>query len=234
MTLEEHNRELKRRLLFCVAMFVLFFGVAYYFNKDILKFILSLGEDVGYKYIALTPQEVFVQTLRVSGVIAILTSAPVFFTQIVIFIAPIFEKKKTAVCLYILGIIAIIMVVAGMIFSIKILLPFTVKYLFNFGQGYNVTNQISFEKFLSFFITITIALGVVFLMPIFSAILGKLGFVTEESMKKAFPIIIVLILIISALITPPDVISQCIVALPVTLLYGISMLIVKLLRRNNE
>jgi sec-independent protein translocase protein TatC len=113
----------------------------------------------------------------------------------------------------------------GILFGYYLILPLSVNFLGNYKVSSEVYNQISLGSYISTTITLCMASGIVFQLPILVYILSRLGLVTPEFMRKYRKHSIIVILFISAVITPPDITSQILVAIPIVILYEISIFI---------
>lgn len=223
----EHQKELKIRLLIISILFFLIFIFLLLFNDAVVDFILSIGKKAGYSFFTLSPQEAFLCKIKVSFTLATVISIPILLSQVIAFILPVFNKKA-ARSLYMLLIISSFLFSLGAFFSLKVLLPFIISYFKSLSNDLKILNEASLSSYLSLIFTLSFAVGAVFLMPVACFFLGKMGLLTEKTMKKAFPFAVILILLFSALITPPDVISQLLLSIPMAFLYFISSKIVKL------
>ena len=223
LTAVEHFSEMKRRIFTAVICFVIFFGICLYYNQFFMDIVLKLGENLNYRFVVLTPAETLVQTFRLSGVFALLITLPIIVYEILMFISPAFAEKFTILRLVILSIIAFGVFGLGCLFTYKYLLPFVLKYLLDYTGNYNVTSEISLESYISFVSLIIFCIGIMFEMPVVSSMLAKIGLLSAELMQKLIKPGIVVIFILAALITPPDIVSQMLVAVPMCLLLMISL-----------
>lgn len=124
-------------------------------------------------------------------------------------------------------VIASILFFLGVLFGYYLITPLTINFLGNYQVSEQVMNQFDLESYISVVRTSVLASGIIFELPIIMYILTKVGIVTPEILRKYRKISIVLILVLSAAITPPDVASQVIVAIPILILYEISIYISK-------
>jgi sec-independent protein translocase protein TatC len=112
-------------------------------------------------------------------------------------------------------------------------MPFMLNFLISFSSEVNVTDSISIGEYLNFLLTVFLIFGVVFELPVVSVILTRLGVIRAEWLVKARKVMIVVIFFIAAVITPPDVVSQIMVAVPMICLYEISIWLSRLTRRRD-
>ena len=111
----------------------------------------------------------------------------------------------------------------GILFAYKVTLPFMLNFLVTLEGTDYITASISIESYINLCLTMFIIFGCVFEMPLVTIILAKMGIANPEIMKKGRGVAIVLIFLVAAIITPPDIVSQCFVAVPMCLLYFISI-----------
>ena len=176
--------------------------------------------DAGYDFVYLEPQEVLVQQLKLDALASLIISLPVIIAEIGLFVAPALDSKAGIVISVIFG---TIMFLCGVAFSYYILIPFVFYTLYELGINTGITAQVSISSYISLYLTLLFAIGIIFELPLVSLGFTKAGILTGDKMKKGRKIAIIIALIIAALITPPDVLSQLIVALPIILLYELSI-----------
>lgn len=225
LTFSGHLKELKKRVVISCLLFILFFVAGMIFCNNILGFTLILGRNAGYEFIYTSPQEIIIQNIKVAGILSLLFSFPVILYEFSTFISPIFNTRFIIIKMLFVEIIGIGLFIIGGLFSYHILLPFSFQYLYAMGESINVKAQISVEQYISFLTTIFICIGLIFEIPLVSVILAKFKIINAKIMKSARPFIIIIIFVISAIITPPDVISQIMVATPMVLLYQLSIIL---------
>lgn len=234
MSLSEHVKELKNRLIVIIIVFLIVFIASYIESNHILKFFMTLGEEIGYEFIYLSPQEVIIQQFRLAGVTALICDLPVIVYQIIVFISPAIDNKKSFLSLLLVCIIAIILFLLGAIFAYKILLPFVYKFLYDIGTATNILAQISIKEYITLFITIETCMGIITELPLICIVLTKIGVLTTKTMITIRPYVIVIMLILSAIITPPDVVSQLMIAIPMICLYQLSIFICKVIKGDKQ
>jgi sec-independent protein translocase protein TatC len=234
MSLSGHISELKHRIRTVLIVFIVVFIIAYINCTRILEVITELGKSIGYEFVYIQPQEVMIQQVRISGVAAFIVSLPFIVYEIAAFICPVFSSKKSIMRLFLYGIVTLILFVVGALFAYKILLPFIYKFLYDIGETNNITAQVSIKEYITLFLTLEICIGIVAEMPLICVGFTKVGILTPDRMKAIRNYIIVLIFITSAIITPPDIVSQVMVALPMIALYQISIFICKFVKEDKR
>ncbi|MEA1916504.1 MAG: twin-arginine translocase subunit TatC [Campylobacterota bacterium] len=235
--LRPHLVELRKRLAYSVGSVIVMFFVAFAFHEPILEWMIApLNEallEVGKVSVhaangMITTTQVggaFFVAIKVSFFTGLLASLPVILSQIWAFIAPgLYANEKKMIIPFIVG--GTVMFLIGAAFAYYIVTPFGFDFLITFGS-FKFTPLINIEDYVGFFTKIMFGFGVAFELPVFSYFLAILGLIDDRSMKSFFKYAIVLIFVFSALLTPPDVLTQLLMAIPLILLYGLSILIVK-------
>jgi sec-independent protein translocase protein TatC len=140
------------------------------------------------------------------------------------FVSPaLYEKEKKNAKIFIF--IASILFFIGVLFGYFVVVPMSVNFFATFKVSEVVKNQFSLDSYISLIKTSVIASGLFFEMPIIIYFLTKLGLVTPQFLRKYWKYAVVIILIVAAIVTPPDVVSQLIVAIPMLLIYEVSILL---------
>jgi sec-independent protein translocase protein TatC len=219
----EHLEELRWRLLKSVLTVVVFSIAAFYFSDRIITFIkLPLG-DVQLYNIQVTGS--FYAYLKVSLITGVLASLPIVFYQMWSFISPgLYKKEKILILPLVLTSTALFLIGAG--FCFVVVLPLSFKFLIGFS-GELIVNTITIGSYISFVGLLLIAFGTAFQLPVVAYVLGKIGLVTPRGLSKGRRYALITILISAAIITPPDVFTQVLLAAPLYFLYEISILVVK-------
>jgi len=222
MTLTGHLKELRNRLIICVLVFVV--GVVGFLaiSDKLIDLLTAMALNSNYTFVSITPQEKLMQYFRVSILASIVLVIPVALYEIYAFARPGLKKSESfffgATMLMGLGLF-----VVGVLFAYFISLPFMLNFMSTLEGADYIVNQTSIESYVSLCLTMFVVFGIVFEMPLVTVLLAKLGIANPDLMKKGRGIAIVLIFLVAAIITPPDIISQCMVALPMILLYFFSI-----------
>ena len=232
-----HLIELRKRLGISVASLFVMFFVMFYFHEPILSWVVEPLNvallEVGKKSVhaaegMVTTNQVggaFFIALKVSFFAAILGALPIILAQIWAFVAPaLYANEKKMVLPFILG--GTTMFGVGVLFAYYIVTPFGFDFLITFGS-FKFTPLINIEDYVGFFTKIMFGFGIAFELPVFAYFLALLGMVDDRQMREFFKYAVVIIFIVAALLTPPDVLTQLLMAGPLVLLYGISILIVR-------
>ncbi|RAX58375.1 twin-arginine translocase subunit TatC [Helicobacter monodelphidis] len=225
--LKPHIQELRKRLVITLIGFVAVFLVCFAYSQILIDWISAPLSSVlpnGSAIIYTDMPEPIFTALKVSLFAAFIFSLPLIFWQTWLFVAPgLYLHEKRLVIPFVIS--GTGMFVAGAAFAYYIVFPVGFHYLILFGADYNYTAMPKIGEYVEFFTKLMIAFGITFELPVITFFLAKMGLVTEKSMKSFFRYAIVLIFIIAAILTPPDVISQFLMALPLIVLYGVSIIV---------
>lgn len=228
--LKPHIAELRDRLIKCVIVLGVAFFACFAVWEPIMAWVtMPLKEAIpdSGQVVAVKMGEQFFTAVSVSFFASLVISLPVIFYQIWSFLAPgLYEHEKRYILPFVVG--ATAMFIAGALFAYYFVFPVGFKFLVNFGGG-QTTAMISIAEYLSFFLKLMFGFGLSFELPVIAALLAFFGLVDDKQMKASFRYAIVIIFIIAAILTPPDVMSQLMMAAPMIILYGIAILLVKMI-----
>ncbi len=218
-TVLTHLTELRRRLIWIIAGNLLAVIACSVVVQPMLSIILELGD--GFSLVYLSPSELFTVYVQVALLGGVIIMLPYTMFQIWLFVAGgLYKKEKIAVATSL--VFALIFFVGGAYFAYKIVLPITLDFFVRVAiEG--VQSMISVAQFLSFCLTLVGAFGLLFELPVLVGLLSALGVLRPEFLRRHQPAIIVGIFILAALITPPDVVSQLLLALPMVALLQLSI-----------
>ena len=225
-TLIGHLEALRSTLLKIIYAVVLLYPVAYYFSADIIDFLVKWcfkETDVQLHYFA--PMEVFWQQLQLSFVVALAMAYPWSIKQIWNFLLPaLYKEERKALGSWIF--ISTFLFFGGMAFSIWLILPLMMKFSIGFSTE-NIKATIGLANFLNLSGWLTLAFGVMFQAPVVVLLVVKFGLVSAETLAYARPYVMTGILILSAILTPPDIVSQIMLAVPTWLLFELGLMAAK-------
>ena len=198
MTLTGHLKELRNRLIICAVVFVVGVVVSLAYADRLIDLLTAMGRDY-YEFVSIAPQEKLMQYFRVS----ILAGVVVF---------------------KLVMLLGLILFCVGVLFAYKLMMPFMLRFLSTGIEGAEyIQTTTSIESYVNLCLTMFIIFGCVFEMPLITIILSKMGIINPQLLKQVRGIAIVIIFFIAAVVTPPDIVSQCMVAGPMVLLYFISI-----------
>ena len=244
-TISEHLLELRSRIIKSLIFFVLAFIISYINADKIYDFLLqpyvkALGSDgVANKRLIFTAlQETFVTYIKLSFFSALFFSFPVFLIQVWKFIAPgLYSNEKKAILPFMIA--TPVLFLLGAFLAYQFIMPLAIKFFLSFESLTSQTSmpiqlEAKVSEYLSLIMIFMIAFGLSFELPVLLILLATVGFVDSKYLSERRRYIIVIIFIVAAIITPPDPISQIGLAIPLMLLYEISILIIKYLEKKNK
>ncbi|MSN96987.1 twin-arginine translocase subunit TatC [Campylobacter sp. FMV-PI01] len=233
--LKPHIVELRKRLFISVLSVIILFLVCFSFWEAILNFMLSPLKEAmkGSSEVIFThPAEAFFTAMKVSFFAGLVLSMPIIFWQFWLFVAPgLYDNEKKYVIPFVLS--ASVMFLAGSAFCYYLVVPVAFDFLINFGHG-TFTAMPKIGEFVGFFIKLIAAFGISFELPIITFFLALIGLVTDKSLISFFRYGVVLIFVFAAIMTPPDILSQFMLAVPLIILYAISILIAKIINPHKD
>ena len=226
--LKPHIADLRKRLTISTITVVIMFFACFSFYEPILEWMMAPVKHalpVGTSMIAVEIQETFFTAMKVAFFAGFIISLPVIFWQLWLFLAPgLYDHEKKLVVPFVF--FATLMFLLGASFAYYIVVPVGFDFLIAFGNSV-VSVLPSIGKYVGFFTKLLIGFGIAFELPVITFFLAKIGLVNDQMLKDFFRYAVVLIFIISAILTPPDVISQVLMAAPLLILYGVSIYIAK-------
>lgn len=228
MSFLDHIEDLRWRIIYALIGVLIFTIVAWIFIDPIVETVLlKPARDANAPLQNLRPFGQLFLYVQVAIIVGIVASLPNIFYQLWKFIAPALKKRERKYIVWIVF-FSTFCFLTGIAFSYFIMLPLAMKFAAQFGSE-AIKNEFSIEEYMSIIISVMLAAGVVFELPMVSFFLTKLGILTPAFMRKYRRHAIVIILVLAAFLTPgADPVSQVILAVPLVLLYEISIFISKL------
>jgi sec-independent protein translocase protein TatC len=258
MSFLEHLEELRWHIIRSVSLVIIFAVVAFIMKDFIFDVVIfkpktpefftnrmmaKLGELIGsealkinqapLKLISLKMADQFMLHIMVSIIAGLIIASPFIFFEIWKFIKPaLYDKEKrhaSGAVFY-----TTVLFMLGILFGYFLIVPLSIHFLASYSVSAEVVNQINTRSYIGTVTSISLASGVVFLLPIFSFFLSKVGILTPQFMRTYRKHSYVAMLLLSAIITPPDVFSQIMVAIPLVFLYEISIFISRSVVKKRE
>ena len=221
LTLIEHLEELRARIIKSVIFIIICSFVLYHYVDVLISILIK---PVG-KLAFIAPQEAFIANIKIAFLGGLFLSSPLVLYQIWKFIS-VGLKPKERKYILIFGPLSFLFFIAGSIFGYFVIIPIGMNFLLGFATEL-ISPVISISKYISFVGTLTFAFSVIFELPLVLLFLTKIGLVTPTFLGKRRREAFVLVFIIAAVFTPPDVITQCLMALPLILLYELGIIFSK-------
>ncbi|QTA87449.1 twin-arginine translocase subunit TatC [Desulfonema magnum] len=225
LPLTAHLEELRERLIVCFVAVFVGFGISYGFKEQLFEILIQPLISVmgtGDKLIFTGLPEAFFTYLKVAFLAGLMLAAPVILYQFWVFVAPgLYSTEKRI--LFPIVFLSSFFFIGGALFGYFIVFPMGFKFLLGFASE-NIQALPSMREYLGFSAKLLLAFGLVFELPLVLTFLARLGIVSVGFLKKNRKYALLLFFIGAALLTPPDVVTQILMAIPLMLLYEISIL----------
>ena len=238
----DHLVELRQRLIYCVIGFFVAFVAAFYFSSTLLHILIlpfkaGTGQDVGLISIKLLG--VFLVKLKIAMFGGLFVAFPLIATQIYRFVAPgLYKHEKQVLLPYLIATPVFFMLGAALVYFM--LLPVAIKFFYalaaSTGDGTSAGIQLmpDIEAYLDFVMTLMLAFGVTFQLPVALTLLGQMGVVKHEQLKRGRRFALVGVAILAGIITPPDPISMVTMIVPLFALYEVAVITVGFMERRKN
>ena len=239
-----HLVELRKRLINSFICLLFFFLFCYYFSEYIYGFLVDpyaqavKDGGVGRRLIFTALQETFITYLKVSFFAAFFFTSPFILIQIWKFIAPgLYENEKSAIMPYL--VLTPILFILGGALVYYLVMPLAIKFFLSFeSSGINTRLPIQLEakvnEYLSLIMKLIFAFGLSFQLPVILSLLARIGMIDSRFLKKRRKYVIVIIFAAAAILTPPDPITQIGLAIPLLILYELSIFSVKIIENKKK
>ncbi len=226
LTVTEHLEELRQAVIKSVVFIITASVFVYTFTDKVFS---HLVKPLGGTLVFIAPQEAFITNIKIALFGGLYFSSPFILYQLWDFVSTGLKKKeKRYASIY--TFLSFIFFAAGSYFGYFIIVPIGIKFLLSFGTSH-VIPMISVGKYVSFVCMLTLVFGLTFQLPLIMLLLSKIGIVSPEALAKNRKYAVLVMFIISAILTPPDLITQCLMAIPLIALYELSIVLCKLSRR---
>lgn len=222
MTVLEHITELRKRLIIVLVFFVIALIVGLFTAEPMIKVLQHafIAKDLTMNAFRITdPMKIYIQ---MSFAIACILTSPVLLYQLWAFISPgLYEKERKVTLSYIP--VAVLLFLLGLAFSYFVLFPYVLRFMTNLSEKLGIHQVIGINEYFRFLFQLTIPFGLLFELPMVVMFLTRLGLVTPMFLAKIRRYAYFVLLVIAGIITPPDVLSQLIVTIPLCFLYEVSI-----------
>jgi sec-independent protein translocase protein TatC len=225
----EHLEELRKRLLIIIAAVGVGFVISYYFAGWLVELI---RRPLGRELIFIAPTEAFFINLKLAFFAGIVLAAPIILFQTWCFIAPgLLEKEKKFTFPIVIS--STIFFLLGCTFAYFIILPIGTQFFLSFATQ-DLRPMISLSNYFSFSVKLILAFGIVFQLPVAIFFLSKLGILRSKTLRQNRRYAILAVFTVAAILTPPDVVSQIMIAIPLLLLYEGGIWVARMVERKRE
>jgi sec-independent protein translocase protein TatC len=230
MTFWEHIGELRKRLMISGSVLIIAGFASFAIAEPLAALVMQPVRDM--KFVYLSPPELFMSYVKISFMAGLVFSSPIILLQIWLFIKPALKRHERGTILAALF-FGMLFFAGGAAFAFLVVAPFTLNFFLQYASN-QVGPLFSFGQYVDFVSTLVLSFGVVFEMPVIVAILATLGILRGSTIAKSRRYAILLIFIVAAILTPPDIVSQVIMALPMLLLFEFSINIARIIEKRRD
>lgn len=230
ITILEHIKELRTRIIIVLTAWFFFSLIIFYYCEPIFNSLL--GKFISIQFIYLTPAALFITYIKLSMTISFVLISPLLLYQVWGFINPGLYPKEKRIFFFML-IIGSLLFYIGCFFAYKIIIPFSIEFFESFSAE-QVQAQYEIGQYLSFVINTMLISGIVFELPLFMCLAAVVGIITSSKLSENRKYTILTIVIVSAVLTPPDVISQMLTALPLWGLFELGLLMMRVIEKSKK
>ena len=231
-----HLVELRDRIIRSLVVVLLMFFVCFYFAPDIMKFLalpLEAALPPGSKAVFIAGEGAFFTLTKIALLTAVLASCPWVLYQAWAFVAPgLYAHERRFAGPLIIS--SVVFMVLGISFAYYFVLPVAYKFFFSFAERTGADVMQDLQRYWDFTLAIFFGFGLTFEVPVVEMLLVKLGMVTPKQLREARRYVVVGAFIVAAVLTPPDVLSQFMLAIPLILLYEFGIVLAGFLKARSE
>jgi sec-independent protein translocase protein TatC len=239
-----HLTELRSRLIKSFIFLIAIFLLCYLFSAEIYQFLVQpysdavISKELDRRLIFTALHEAFLTYLKVAFFAAVFISSPVFLTQIWKFVAPgLYKNEKQALLPYLVA--TPVLFILGGCLVYYLIMPLAIKFFLSFESVAEpgviaIELEAKINEYLSLIMRLIFAFGISFQLPIVLSLLARVGAINSEYLKKRRKYVVVIIFAVAAILTPPDPITQIGLAMPLLLLYELSIITVKFIEKKQD
>ena len=240
----EHLTELRSRLVKSIIYLFIFFVICYFFAENIYSFLLApyaeavKDDEINRRMIFTALHETFITYLKVAFFAAMFITSPIILTQIWKFVAPgLYKNERRALLPYLVATPALFLLGGMLVYYL--IMPLAIKFFLSFETsahigGLPIQLEAKVNEYLSLIMKMIFAFGLSFQLPVILNLLAKIGVVDSKFLKDRRKYVIIIIFSFAALLTPPDPITQIGLAIPLLILYELSIFSVNIIEKKNK
>lgn len=228
LTVIEHIEELRKRLFICAIFFVLALVGSFYLAEPIIKFIQHTGEEEQQLTLnAFNVGDPLTVYLEVTFIVALIVTSPIILYQLWAFITPgLHETERKATLKYIPY--AFLLFIGGLAFGYFILFPNVMNFMMKLSNDLAIQQTIGINEYFSFLFKLVVPFGLIFQLPVVTLFLARLGILNPQLMVKVRKYSYFVLFVLAVFLAPPDLISNLLIAIPLFVLYEISIVIARI------
>lgn len=231
-----HLAELRDRIIWSVAVILLLFLACFYVAPELMKFLarpLEAALPVGSKAVFVAGEGAFFTLTKIALLTAVLLSLPWVLYQAWAFVSPgLYAHERRFIAPLLVS--SVFFLVIGIAFAYLFVLPVAYKFFFSFAEKTGADVMQDLQRYWDFTLSIFFGFGLAFEVPVVEMLLVKLGMVSLEQLRSARRYVAVGAFVLSAVLTPPDVLSQFMLAVPLILLYELGIFLAGFLKERSQ
>ena len=235
MTFFEHLSELRSRVLVVFFTMIFFSLMGYYYSENIIEILLKSSKSDISDFQVIYITTMFMIKINIAIFSGIVCSFPILFYNILMFLKPAFKSSLSFTKVLSFVIFSIFLFFIGILFGYFILIPTSVNFFnsISFNLLGSVSLNYTLENYLIYLCWILLISSTIYQVPILLLLLAKIGILNTRTLKNKRSYVVIGFFILAAFLTPPDPFSQLLVALPMIILYEITILVIKIFFKND-